>query len=129
MSPGCIDRLRFRALILICTFIPSASVPAGESGASRRLEDAAAVAAWQTLRIVDCARCHGKGYEGLVAPSIVNYARTQDRDAFVRMVLDGDSPRGMPGYRTNGLVAERIDDIYRYFLGRASGEIDADSRP
>src|SRR6185295_9080497 len=37
----------------------------------------------------------------LSAPSIVAFARTQSREMFLRMVLDGDPPRGMPGYRDN----------------------------
>jgi mono/diheme cytochrome c family protein len=81
------------------------------------------VAAWETLRAVECARCHGKDYDGLAAPSIVEYARRQNRELFVRMVLDGDPSRGMPGYRHNRRVLESIDDIYRYFLGRAQGNI------
>lgn len=109
--------------------IVPAAVAAGEPGASRPLANAAIISAWRTLRIVDCARCHGKEYEGLAAPSIVNYVRTQRREMFVRIVLDGDPPRGMPGYRSNPLVAEKIDDIYQYFLGRASGMIDPGSRP
>jgi mono/diheme cytochrome c family protein len=48
---------------------------------------------------VDCARCHGKNYDGLAAPSIIDYVRNQSREAFVRMILDGDPPRGMPAYR------------------------------
>lgn len=91
--------------------------------------DAGVAAAWQALRIADCARCHGKDYEGLAAPSIVNYARTQDRQTFVRMVLDGDPPRGMPAYRNNPLVSGKIDEIYRYFVGRAHGCIARDYRP
>jgi hypothetical protein len=35
----------------------------------------------------------------------------------------------MPGYRDNPRIAGRIDDIYRYFLGRADGSIAAASRP
>jgi len=101
---------------------------AGE-GASPPLIDVRIVSAWRTLRAVDCARCHGKHYEGLAAPSIVNYARTQSRELFVRVVLDGDPLRGMPGYRTNAWVAESIDDIYLYFQARANGTIDSDSRP
>jgi len=80
-------------------------------------------AVWRTLRAVDCARCHGRDYDGLAAPSVVEYARTQTRDMFVRMVLDGEPARGMPGYRNNPRVADRIDDIYRYFLARAQGRI------
>jgi cytochrome c55X len=85
--------------------------------------DVPIVAAWETLRAVECARCHGKDYDGLAAPSIIEYARTQNREMFVRMVLDGDAPRGMPGYRHNPRVLGSIDDIYRYFLGRAQGNI------
>lgn len=85
--------------------------------------DARIVAAWKTLRAVECARCHGKDYDGLAAPSIVEYARTQSREMFVRMVLDGDPARGMPGYRDNPRVLGSIDDIYAYFLGRARGDI------
>jgi cytochrome c55X len=87
------------------------------------------VSTWRILRAVDCARCHGKDYEGLAAPSIVDYARTQSREMFVRMVLDGDPPRGMPAYRDNAIIAEHIDGIYRYFLGRADGTIRADPPP
>jgi cytochrome c55X len=65
----------------------------------------------------------------LAAPSIVDYARTQSREMFVRRVLGGAQSRGMPAYRDNTLIAEHIDDIYRYFLGRADGTISADPRP
>ena len=85
--------------------------------------DVRIVAAWETLRAVECARCHGKDYDGLAAPSIIEFARTQNREMFVRMVLDGDPPRGMPSYRQNPRVLGSIDDIYRYFLGRAQGDI------
>lgn len=85
--------------------------------------DLRVVAAWKALRAVECARCHGKDYDGLAAPSIIEYARTQNGEMFVRMVLDGDPARGMPGYRDNPRVLGSIDDIYRYFLGRAQGKI------
>lgn len=85
--------------------------------------DVRIVAAWETLRAVECARCHGKDYDGLAAPSIIEYARTQNREMFARMVLDGDASRGMPGYRQNPRVVGSIEDIYRYFLGRAQGYI------
>jgi len=85
--------------------------------------------AWRTLRAVDCARCHGADYGGMAAPSIISYARTQSREMFVRIVLDGDPPRGMPGYRDNPRIAENIDDVYQYFLGRANETFDSGSRP
>jgi len=95
----------------------------------RKYTDTAIANAWRVLRTVDCARCHGRNYTGLAAPSIVLYAGTQSREMFVRMVLDGDPTRGMPGYRSNAYVAESIDDIYRYFLARANGDIGPEYRP
>src|SRR4051812_45827861 len=84
---------------------------------------------WRVLRAVDCARCHGKDYTGLDAPSIVRYVASVDREAFVRTVLDGDPPRGMPGYRANAYVTTHLDDIYRYFQARADGRIGPEYRP
>ena len=83
----------------------------------------------RVLRVVDCARCHGKDYRGLAAPSIVDYAASQSREMFVRMVLDGDPIRGMPGYRSNAYVVENLDDIYRYFRAGASGDVGPEYRP
>jgi mono/diheme cytochrome c family protein len=75
-------------------------------------------AARHALRAMDCARCHGRDYEGLAAPSVVEYARTQSREMFLRALLDGDPGRGMPGYRGVPLILDNIEDIYRYFLER-----------
>jgi mono/diheme cytochrome c family protein len=116
-------------LAAVLAVTQTARADATTEGASPPLTEVGIASAWRTLRAVDCARCHGKHYEGLAAPSIVNYARTQSREMFVRMVLDGDPPRGMPGYRTNAWVANSIDDIYLYFHARANGTIDPDSRP
>ena len=103
--------------------------PAAAQEVRRPLDDPRIASAWQALRTVNCERCHGKGHTGWAAPSIVDYAGTQERDAFVRSVLDGNPPRGMPGYRANPLVSDNIDGIYRYFLGRADGSIGAGDRP
>ena len=97
--------------------------------AGKPLDDPALASAWHTLRVMDCARCHGKTYHGSSGPSIVEYARTQSREMFLRAVLDGNPGRGMPGYRGNPLVEPAIDGIYRYFKGRADGLIGADDRP
>lgn len=93
------------------------------------ITDSSIARGWRVARTVDCARCHGKHHEGLAAPSIVAYAGIQGRDAFARIVLDGDPPRGMPGYAANPDVADAIDDLYRYFAARARGEIRRDDRP
>jgi cytochrome c55X len=125
MMPVCAATL----LAVVLAVGQTARADPAEEGASPPLIDVRTASAWRTLRAIDCARCHGKHYEGLAAPSIVNYARTQSREMFVRMVLDGDPPRGMPGYRGNPRIAENIDDIYQYFVGRADGSIASGSRP
>ncbi|TMH30695.1 MAG: cytochrome c [Betaproteobacteria bacterium] len=119
----------FAALLAIAACIPSTVAGDVTEGADPLCIDARIANAWRVLRAVDCARCHGKDYAGLAAPSIVGYAATQSREMFIRMVLDGDPIRGMPGYRGNAYVAENLDDIYRYFLARANGEIGPDYRP
>ena len=59
-------------------------------GAGQLEVDTRIANAWRVLRVVDCARCHGKDYAGLAAPSIVDYAALQSYEMFVRMILDGD---------------------------------------
>ena len=93
------------------------------------VDDPRVASAWRALRTLNCERCHGKDYDGLAAPSVLAYVRTQSRESFVRRLLEGDPPRGMPAYRTNPLVSENIDGIYRYFLGRADGTIRRNDRP
>ena len=85
--------------------------------------------AWRAVRAADCARCHGKDHEGLAAPSIVGFARTQSRERFIAAVLDGNPPMGMPAYRGNPLIESRIEAIYRYFAGRADGSIAPGAMP
>ncbi|WP_429316099.1 c-type cytochrome [Paraburkholderia sp. GAS448] len=109
--------------------VQSARADGAVGGAAPPLTDPGIISAWRTLRAADCARCHGKDYEGLAAPSIVDYARTESRETFARMVLDGNVARGMPAYRLNPPIADHLDDIHRYFMGRADGTIQADSRP
>lgn len=105
------------AIILLVSL--AAGMPAAGGAAAPEADNARIAAAWMTLRSADCARCHGRDYEGLAAPSIVEYARTQGREMFLRAVLDGDPARGMPGYRGNPRILDNIDDIYRFFLERA----------
>lgn len=119
-------RLVRKRCTVVAVVVIAVSMPAAAGAdADRPLTGDAIVSTWRILRAVDCARCHGKDYEGLAAPSIVDYARTQSREMFDRMVLDGDPPRGMPAYRDNPQIAGHIDDIYRYFVGRANGTIRA----
>jgi len=117
-------------LFLGClVFGTSALGDSEQESSSASIDDPQVASAWRALRVVNCDRCHGKDYEGLSAPSIVAFARSQSREMFLRMMLDGDPPRGMPGYRNNPLVDKNIDGIYRYFALRANGTILASSRP
>jgi cytochrome c55X len=116
-------------LLAIAACIPSI-VAGGVTDEAAQLEvDTRIANAWRVLRAVECARCHGKDYAGLAAPSIVDYAALQSRAMFDRMILDGDPIRGMPGFRSNPYVAENLDDIYRYFLARAKGDVGPEYRP
>ena len=78
---------------------------------------------WSTLRAMDCARCHGRDYEGWTAPSLIAAVRDGSRERFERYVLDGDSVRGMPAYRSHAVVVDNLDAIYAYLSARASGEL------
>jgi cbb3-type cytochrome c oxidase subunit III len=120
-----------RATILVgCAVLGTSALANAEQENTRgTIDDPQIAGAWRALRIVNCDRCHGKHYEGLSAPSIVDFVRSQSREMFFRMLLDGDPPRGMPGYRDNPLVSSNIDAIYRYFSLRANGAILASSRP
>ncbi|BBU31635.1 hypothetical protein BTHE68_53690 [Burkholderia sp. THE68] len=114
-----------RASIVTCILGVSL---AADAGAQTQTQTQTADA-WRALRIADCARCHGKDYEGLAAPSIVGFARTQSRERFIAAILDGNPPMGMPAYRGNALIENHIDAIYRYFAGRADGSIAASATP
>ena len=78
---------------------------------------------WATLRSMDCARCHGRDYDGWAAPSLVAAVRDSSRERFERWVLDGNIGAGMPGYRGQALVAGNLDAIYAYLRARSQGEI------
>jgi mono/diheme cytochrome c family protein len=115
------------AVVVAVILVIAQSARAEGVNSDSSFADAGTASAWRTLRAMDCARCHGKDFDGLAAPSIVDFARTQSRETFARKVLDGDPPRGMPAYRDIPSINEHIDDVYRYFLGRADGTIRAGS--
>jgi cytochrome c55X len=78
---------------------------------------------WNVLRTMDCARCHGRDYDGWAAPSLIAGVRDGSRERFDHWVLDGDTGRGMPSYRSQPLVVAELDAIYAYLLARARGDI------
>jgi cytochrome c55X len=83
----------------------------------------ALVRGWATLRAMDCARCHGRDHDGWAAPSLIEAVRSGTRERFMRLVLDGDIERGMPGYRSQPAVVAGLDDVYAYLQARAAGTI------
>ncbi len=85
--------------------------------------DARTFAAWQAVRQMDCARCHGGDWNGSIGPPILDYVKSQPKESFVRIVLEGNPPRGMPGYKGTPRIADNIDAIYGYFKGVAAGDI------
>jgi cytochrome c55X len=77
------------------------------------------------LRVMDCARCHGRDLTGWAAPSLVAAVRDGSRERFDHYVLEGDAVRGMPGYRSQARVVADLDAIYAYLRAHAEGRIGA----
>jgi cytochrome c55X len=113
------------ALLAVATTVPREVLTAAPALYLGNKEDSAeaVIEAWRTVRQMECARCHGRDHDGLAAPSVLQFVRTQSRERFDRIVLDGDPQRGMPGYGKTPRVADSIDSIYLYFLLRANGTI------
>jgi cytochrome c55X len=115
--------MRFHTLaaLLGCIAFGSAAdanAQVGESlAAAARVDDASR--GWATLRAMDCARCHGRDFDGLTAPSLLHYVRSVPREWFDRIVLEGDVGRGMPGYKSQPRVVADLDAIYAYLKARA----------
>lgn len=123
-------RLR-RRIELVAGPAPAAvPAPAAAAATSAAVDARSRYAtAFRTLRTLDCARCHGRDHEGPAAPSLVDYARTVTREQFSAAVLEGNTARGMPPYRTNELAVVTVGDLYAYFKARADGTITRDWRP
>lgn len=107
-------------LVLCATLLGAAATQA--AGPDEAAELARGRAA---LRAMDCARCHGRGYDGWAAPSLVAAVRDAPRARFDRWLLDGNVGAGMPAYRSQPAVADNIDAIYAYLRARAQGEAGA----
>ena len=99
----------------------------GNLAAAGRISEA--YRGWATLRAMECARCHGRDFDGLAAPSMVAYVRNAPREWFDRIVLEGDVSRGMPGYRLHPRVVADLDAIYIYLKARDDGAISAGTPP
>jgi cytochrome c55X len=115
--------MRLLALLATCATVGSAAAQpvAPEVADAPRL-----LRGWTALRTMDCARCHGRSYDGWAAPSLVASVRDGSRERFERIVRDGDPPRGMPAYGNAPVVIDNLDAIYQYLKARADNAIGAD---
>ena len=104
------------------SLLAETAVATDPADAARRVS-APIFAAWQAMRQLDCARCHGRDYTGSVGGSLLEAARTQSREEFRRVVLEGIVARGMPPYASVPLAADNVDGMYDYLRGRAGGTI------
>jgi mono/diheme cytochrome c family protein len=103
-----------------------AGLAAGPAAAQTAI-DPQIYSAWRAMRQLDCARCHGADYTGNVGPSLLESARTRSPEEFKRLVLEGNTARGMPPYASVALAVKNVDGMYAYFRGRADGSIPAGS--
>ena len=137
MSPGGYAKatsemkVHFLAALLTCLTVGQGAVAnaqsGGSPGAAAPVGDASR--GWATLRAMDCARCHGRDFDGLAAPSMLAYVRSVPRQWFDRIVLEGEVSRGMPGYKSHPRVVADLDAIYTYLKARADGAISPSTSP
>jgi hypothetical protein len=109
-------------LALAQSLLAETPVSADPAEAARRVNPGIFVA-WQAMRQLDCARCHGRDYTGSVGGSLLEAARTRSREEFKRLVLEGNVARGMPPYSGVPLATENVEGMYDYLRGRADGAI------
>ena len=101
--------------MLLCVLVTS-SVPAIADDEQSAMASRGRAA----LRAMDCARCHGRDYNGWSAPSLLGAVRDGSRERFNRFVLEGDIVRGMPGYGSQPRVVADLDAIYIYLQMRVA---------
>jgi cytochrome c55X len=104
-------------VMALTTLVVSAGGAGTDAGQAQRQALLARGAA--ALRAMDCARCHGRDYNGWAAPSLIAGVRDAPRERFDHYVLEGDIARGMPGYKSQPLVVAELDAMYAYLRARA----------
>lgn len=112
-------------ILLFCVARMGAASGEEMPGAAAAGVDSEVLLGWRIVRAMDCARCHGADQNGLAAPSIIAYAKSQTKERFESAVLQGNASRGMPGYMSAAPVVDNIEQIYAYFSGRAAGRVAA----
>lgn len=85
--------------------------------------DANTMDGFRTWRAAACDRCHGANQEGMVGPSLLASLKTLTKDEFVKTVVEGRLPKGMPSFGESPQVKQHINDLYAYLKGRSDGAI------
>jgi cytochrome c553 len=85
--------------------------------------DANTMKGFRAWRAAACDRCHGANQEGLVGPSLLERMQSLTKDEFVKAVTEGRLDKGMPSFKTSGMVVGNIDHLYAYLKGRSDGAI------
>ncbi len=78
---------------------------------------------FKAWRAAACARCHGADQEGLVGPSLINSLKVLSKREFITTVTEGRLDKGMPSFKGDQQLIDRIDQLYAYLKGRSNGHI------
>jgi mono/diheme cytochrome c family protein len=84
---------------------------------------------WKQYEL-NCSRCHGEyGVGTSFAPSLIvslkDGGTVPDQTAFITVVCQGRTDKGMPGWCALGLEMDKIQNIYSYLKLRADGKVAA----
>ncbi len=84
---------------------------------------------WKQYEL-NCSRCHGEyGVGTSFAPSLIvslkDGGTVPDQTAFITVVCQGRTDKGMPGWCALGLEMDKIQNIYAYLKLRADGKVAA----
>ncbi|MBP2647477.1 MAG: c-type cytochrome, methanol metabolism-related, partial [Gemmatimonadetes bacterium] len=84
---------------------------------------------WKQYEL-NCSRCHGEyGVGTSFAPALIvslkDGGTVPDQTAFITVVCQGRTDKGMPGWCALGLEMDKIQNIYAYLKLRADGKVAA----
>jgi len=121
--------VRLSNLSRACSLLAAAAALVGTTGTVAAADSATLARGRDTLRAMDCARCHGRDYRGWRGPSLLAAARESTLARFRRDVLEGNPGRGMPGYQSQPLVVQQVDAVYAYLRTAALATLQRDATP
>ncbi|GAC1631067.1 MAG: hypothetical protein NVS9B10_24110 [Nevskia sp.] len=114
-------------LIVMIATLPEAEVARADTAAPAVVEsskvDHDTYTGFITWKTAGCGRCHGANQEGIVGPSLIESLKTLSKADFIKTVMEGRVPKGMPSFTGNASVAANIDKLYVYLKARSEGRI------